>query len=88
FDIRYLTDPSACLCLLHFGNAEPYISMRSSSRSSSQRMVNGQLKTVYDISSQQEANDLSGKMVHSRRYDFQSDFAPPIHEANGNLFVH
>ncbi|KAH8391406.1 hypothetical protein KR200_005424, partial [Drosophila serrata] len=75
--IRYLTDPSACLCLVHFGNADPFISLRSSSRSSSQQMVNGQLKTVYDVRTEQEANDLSGKMVHRRRYDFRSDFAAP-----------
>ncbi|XP_020806964.1 accessory gland-specific peptide 26Ab [Drosophila serrata] len=73
----------SCLCLVHFGNADPFISLRSSSRSSSQQMVNGQLKTVYDVRTEQEANDLSGKMVHRRRYDFRSDFAAPLHEQSG-----
>ncbi|KAH8282856.1 hypothetical protein KR054_010363, partial [Drosophila jambulina] len=69
--------PSACLCLLHFGNAAPFISIQSSSRSQSQQMVNGQLRTVYDVSSRNDADDRSGKLIHSRSYDFRSDFAPP-----------
>ncbi|KAH8341267.1 hypothetical protein KR059_001601, partial [Drosophila kikkawai] len=69
--------PIACLCLWHFGTVAPQISIQSRSSSSSRQTIDGQLKTVYDFTSQHDVNDISGKLVHTRKTDFKSDFTAP-----------
>ncbi|EDV57913.1 uncharacterized protein Dere_GG24278 [Drosophila erecta] len=67
----------SCICLLRFGDAAPYISVQSSSRSRSRKLIGGMLRTVYDYNVQDSVNDLSGQLVHTRNANFNSDVMSP-----------
>ncbi|XP_043652365.1 accessory gland-specific peptide 26Ab [Drosophila teissieri] len=67
----------SCICVWQLGDAAPYISVQSSSRSSSQKMMGGMLRTLYDYNVQDSVNDLSGQLVHTRNADFNSDVMSP-----------
>ncbi|EDW88881.1 accessory gland-specific peptide 26Ab [Drosophila yakuba] len=66
-----------CICLWQLGDAAPYISVQSSSRSSSQKMMGGMLRTLYDYNVQDNVNDSSGQLVHTHKADFNSDVMSP-----------
>ncbi|KAH8352445.1 hypothetical protein KR084_004183, partial [Drosophila pseudotakahashii] len=65
------------LCLWQFTEAAPFISIQSSSRSKSQQMVGGFMRTVYDYKIQDNVSDASGQLVHRRQADFKSDLMNP-----------
>ncbi|XP_017008491.2 accessory gland-specific peptide 26Ab [Drosophila takahashii] len=65
------------ICLWQFTEAAPYINIQSSSRSKSQQMVGGFMRTIYDYKIQDNVNDASGQLVHRRQADFKSDLMSP-----------
>ncbi|XP_017041289.1 accessory gland-specific peptide 26Ab [Drosophila ficusphila] len=65
------------ICLWHSTESAPYISISSSSRSRSQKMVNGHLKTVYDYNVQKNISNISGKMLRTRLAEVKSDLMSP-----------
>ncbi|XP_016981770.1 accessory gland-specific peptide 26Ab [Drosophila rhopaloa] len=70
------------ICLWRFTEAAPFISIQSSSRSKSNKMVGGYMRTVYDYKIQDNVNDSTGRLIHSRTADFKSDFLSPMEQQN------
>ncbi|XP_017062966.1 accessory gland-specific peptide 26Ab [Drosophila eugracilis] len=77
------------ICPWHCSEAAPLISIQSNSRSRSQRTMGGLLRTVYDISVQDNVNDSTGQLVHTRQAAFDSDLMSPaeLKQARQQLVV-
>ncbi|XP_016927942.3 accessory gland-specific peptide 26Ab [Drosophila suzukii] len=78
------------ICLWQFTEAAPYISIESSSRSKSEKMVGGLMRTLYDLNVQDKVDDFTGQLVHRRQADFKSDFMSPeaLNQLHRNLGIH
>ncbi|XP_017115171.1 accessory gland-specific peptide 26Ab-like [Drosophila elegans] len=65
------------ICVWRFAEAAPFISIQSSSRTRSQKIMNGLLRTLYDYNIRDNVDDANGQLVHSRMADFKSDIMSP-----------
>ncbi|EDV31926.2 uncharacterized protein Dana_GF14297 [Drosophila ananassae] len=74
------------ICLLAFiwkmSEAAPYISVKSNSRSSSQKLINGHLRTLYAYNVEDDMNNFGGMMSHHRSASFNSDLMSPGQQRN------
>ncbi|XP_037709642.1 accessory gland-specific peptide 26Ab [Drosophila subpulchrella] len=77
------------ICLWQFTEAAPYMSIQSSSRTKSEKMVGGLMRTLYDVNIQDNVDDFTGQLVHRRQADFKSDFLNPedLNELHRHLAI-